>query len=374
MRGHIRQRTKDTWSVIVSQGFDPQTGKRKRTWRTVRGTRRDAERLLTELLHSRDHGIDTPPGRMTLAAYLSRWLETYAAPNTAPTTFVRYEQLLRLHVVPVVGNIQLTKLRPLHIQQAYNVARERGLSSRTLLQAHRVLREALHHAVRLELLARNPVDAVEAPRASRFDAPVLDLGDISRLLDASDQTAFGDMIYMGLMTGLRAGELLGLRWQDVDMDAAVLFVWQTCNWLPRQGYIFGKPKSVRSARPVALSPAAVERLRRHRVAQLEERLMAGNAYAAHNLVYADPIGRPLARWNLRKAWERIQREAGLAGVRFHDLRHAHATLLLREGVHPKIVSERLGHSSVSITLDLYSHVAPSLQAQAAAKLDRLIRR
>jgi integrase len=374
MRGHIRQRTQDTWSVIVSQGFDPQTGRRRRLWRTVRGTRRDAERVLTELLHAHDYGIDTPPGRITLAEYLTRWIATYAVPNTSPTTARRYEQLLRLHVVPNIGNIQLTRLRPLHIEQAYTRAREGVLSPRTLLQVHRVLREALQHAVRLQLLARNPADAVQAPRPDRFQAPMLDLDDIARLLDAADDTHFGDVVYMALMSGMRLGELLGLRWHDVDLDTGVLSVRQTCHWLPREGYLFRQPKSIRSVRPVALSPAAVDRLRQHRVKQVEERLAAGPAYATYDLVFADALGGPMARWNLRKAWQRILRTAGLAGIRFHDLRHAHASLLLREGVHPKIVSERLGHSTVAITLDLYSHVAPSLQAQAAAKLDRLIRR
>ena len=179
---------------------------------------------------------------------------------------------------------------------------------------------------------------------------------------------------MALLTGLRLGELLGLRWQDVDFDQAVLRVQQTCQWMPRQGFIFRQPKSYRSVRPVALSPDTVERLRQCRVKLLEERLAAGTAYEDRNLVFANALGAPIHTSTLRGAWLRMLKKAGLDHIRFHDLRHAHVRLLVAQGVYPKIVSEHLGHATVGITLDTYSHVLPGLQREAAAGLDAFLQR
>ncbi len=374
MRGNIRNRGKDTWEVRIDMGRDPLTGKRRQVSRTVRGRKRDAEALAASLISQQEAGIDTPRGRQTVSNFLQQWLRDYARPNTAPKTFRRYEQIVRLHLTPVIGEIRLSKLRPLHIQAVYRKVGEKGLSARTALHCHRVLREALHHAVKWQLLSRNPADAVESPRPLRFEIAALGPEDLKRLLDAADQTNYGPLVTVALLTGLRTGELLGLRWQDVDFEHAVLRVQQTCQWLSGEGFIFRQPKSHRSTRPVALSPDTLEILRQSRVRHLEERLAAGTAYEDNGLVYADALGRPIHPSTLRQAWLGIVEAAGLEGFRFHDLRHAHASLLMAQGVHPKIVSERLGHSSVSITLDIYSHVAPGLQAEAAAGLDALLRR
>jgi len=372
MQGHIRKRARDSWTVVLDLGRDPATGQRRRLWRAVKGTKRDAEALLVQLLHQRDTGIDQPPGKITVAQFFGRWLEDYAHPNTAPKTFKRYSEVVRLHLMPLLGAILLTRLRPLHIQEAYSRIREKGLSNRTVLHCHRVLRGALQHALRWQLIARNPADAVEPPRPDRYEIPALGPEQIGRLLQAGDETRHGALVHTALMTGLRLGELLGLRWQDADMDAQVLHVRQTCQWVNGQGFIFREPKTHRSTRAVALSPRTVDRLRRHRLQQLEERLVAGAAYQDRDLVFATALGTPLRQSDVRSVWLRIVSAAGLERVRFHDLRHAHATLMLQQGVHPKIVSERLGHSGIAITMDTYSHVLPGLQAEAAVQLDRLL--
>lgn len=355
-------------------GRDPQTGRRRQLWRSVKGNKRDAEALLVQLLHRRESGIDQPLGKVSVGEYLRKWLQDYAAANTAPKTYRRYEQIVRLHLLPPLSNIPLAKLRPLYIQQVYAQVREKGFTARTALHCHRVLREALQHALRWQLIARNPADSVEPPRPRRYEIAALGPDQVNRLLAAADGTPYGALVQLAAMTGLRQGELLGLRWQDVDLKGGVLRIRQTCQWLPRQGFITRQPKTYRSARPVALSPASVERLRQHRVKQLEERLAAGSAYQDGDLVFANSFGAPIHPTNLRRAWLQIADRAGLGRLRFHDLRHAHASLLLQQGVHPKIVSERLGHSTVGITLDTYSHVLSSLQAQVANGLDALLAR
>jgi integrase len=307
-----------------------------------------------------------------VAEYLQQWLDAYVRPNTAPKTYRRYEQLIRVHVIPALGNVPLTKLRPLHIQETYTNVVRSGRSPRTALHCHRVLREALQHAVKWQLLARNPADGVEAPRPQRYEIAALRPDAVQELLASAEQTKFGAMIHTAVATGLRLGELTGLRWQDVDLEGGVLAVRQTCQWLSREGFIYRQPKSYRSARPVALSPGTVNRLRRHRLEQLEERVALGPGYVDADLVFADDVGAPLHPSTVRKAWLGIAASAGMPALRFHDLRHAHASLLLGQGVHPKIVSERLGHSTVGITLDVYSHVTPGLQTQAAKDFDRVL--
>ena len=371
MPGSIMKRGKGSWTVVVDVGRDPVTGKRRQLWRSVKGPKRDADALLAQLVHQRETGIDAPPGRLTVAEFLQRWLTSYAKPNTAPKTYQRYEELVRIHIVPVLGEVPLSKLRPLHVQAVYREVNRKGRSARTALHCHRVLREALQHAVKWQLLSRNPADAVDAPRAERYEIPALEADEVRRLLSVAEDNRLGTLIHLAVMTGLRMGELLGLRWRDVDLEHGAIAVRQTCQWLPRQGFIFRSPKTYRSARPVSVPDGIVERLREHRASQLEKRLAAGSAYESHDLVFANALGTPIHPNTLRDAWIKVAAKAGLK-LRFHDLRHIHASLLLQQGVHPKVVSERLGHSAVGITLDTYSHVVPSLDAEVANRLEEML--
>ncbi len=311
MQGHIRRRSKGFWTVVVDMGRDPITGKRKQVWRSVKGRKRDAEAVRVQLLHQKDSGIDAPPGRLSVGAYLLHWLATYAQPNMAPKTYRRYEELVRIHIAPVLGEVALSKLRPLHIQQVYMRVVEKGRSARTALHCHRVLREALQHAVKWQLLSRNPADAVDAPRAERYEIPALEADEVRRLLAVAERSRLGTLIHLAVMTGLRMGELLGLRWRDVDLEHSAISVRQTCQWLPRQGFIFRSPKTYRSARPVSVSDGIVERLREHRASQLEERLAAGSAYERHDLVFANALGNPIHPNTLREAWIKVAAKAGL---------------------------------------------------------------
>jgi integrase len=359
--------------VVVDYGRDPLTGKRQRLWRSVRGSKRDAERLLTQLLHEKETGSPMP-AKITLGEFLQRWLRDYAEINTAPRTYQSYEVIVRRHLTPALGPIRLSKLRPEHIQHAYREIGAKGVSGVTVLRCHRLLRETLAHAVRWQLIGRNPCDAVDPPRAPRFEPPTVSLDEVRRLLRAADAMPLGTLIYLAVQTGLRRGELIGLRWADIDLGAGILQVRQTVQWLGGRGFVFQQPKTSAGRRAVALSPRTAKRLRAHRQEQVKRRLILGAAWRDYDLVFPNELGGPLDPRNLDRSWHRIRRSAGLEHLRLHDLRHCHASLMLAIGAHPKVVSERLGHSRIDITLDVYSHAMPNLQAEAAAQLDALLGR
>lgn len=281
MQGYIRKRGKGSWEVTVSLGRDPSTGRRRRRFLIVRGTKRDAERVLAEALHQRDTGIDVSPGKLTVADYLRPWLRDYAGHNVAPSTLARYRSIVEQHLIPTIGSLKLSELRPAHIQAAYGVflrpgsrrdGSRLGLSARTVLHHHRLLHEALDHAVRLQLIARNPADAVAPPRPATTEMRVLDEEQVTQLLAAAAETPYYAFVYVALATGARLGELLALRWEDIDLRTGTTSIIRTVKRVTGRGLTFGTPKTHRSRRPVALSAETGEVFQEHRRRQLEHRL------------------------------------------------------------------------------------------------------
>ncbi len=378
MKGHIRKRSKNSWSLVIELERDA-NGKRRQKWYTVRGTKRDAERELHRLLTSVYESTYVEPNKLTVAQFLEQWLEGYAKGNVSRETFYRYRGIVRRDLIPALGRLPLSKLQALHIQTYYSNALEAGrkdgkggLSKKTILQIHRILREALHHAVRWKLLARNPADVVDAPRPQRKEMRALDEKETMQLLNTAQGRRFYYPIMVAVTTGMRRGEILGLRWKDVNLDARSLSVRQCLEQVDGR-FAFKPPKTAKSRRSIALSPITVEALRAHKREQAKERLLLGHAYQNHDLVFPRPDGEPWSPDALTHGLSDIVQGTELEGITFHSLRHSHATQLLRQGVHPKIVSERLGHSTVSITLDIYSHVLPGMQEDAALKVDAALR-
>jgi len=367
----IRKLAGGRYEVAVDQGKDS-SGKRLRTWRRAR-TRKDAVSLEANLIAQRDTGITVTPGAITVSEFLDRWLQDHAEPNLKEKTTHRYREIINLHLHPVIGSIPLAKLRPMHVQTAYSKVQESGRSPRTALHVHRLLRTALQHAVKWQLLARNPADACDAPKvpASEIDLP--DLDAIQRLLTVADGTRYGPMVRLTLETGLRLGEASGLRWSDVDLDGATLRVAQAVAWIPGKGCQITTPKTARSRRVIALSQPAVQALRQHRLAQQEYRLRLGPMFEDHGLVFPSVIGTPLNPSNIYRAWKKITAEAGVR-MRFHDLRHASATLALAEGVNVRVVSDRLGHANANVTLSVYAHVMAGADAEAAERISAALSR
>ncbi|MEE8530661.1 MAG: site-specific integrase [Hyphomicrobium sp.] len=378
MKGHIRKRGKTSWAIVLEIGHGPD-GKRRQKWHSIKGNRKDAERELARLVHEFNLGNYVEPSRLTVREYLERWLSDYAATSVSAKTCECYRDMISAHITPALGNHKLSKLRPLHVQSFYSVALasgrkdgKGGLSAQSVLHFHRLLHRAFVHAVKWQLIARNVIDAVEPPRVEKLEMRALTEGETAKLIAVVKTSRVYVAVMLALTTGLRRGEVLALRWADIDLDSAGLAVNQSLEQT-RGGLRFKAPKTSKSRRAVALPALAVEILREHRIAQTKERLALGSAYEDNGLVCARQDGSPWPPDTFSTAFASLIRRSNIPHLRFHDLRHTHATQLLRQGVHPKIVSERLGHSTIAITLDTYSHVLPGMQEDAAAKIDAALR-
>jgi integrase len=377
MKGHLRERSPGHWAIILDVR-DSETGKRRRKWHSFNGGKRAAENECARLIAEMESGSYVEPARMTLAQFLDRWIE-HMSSQVAPRTHERYAELARKNVAPLLGGATLSKLRAEQISAAYARALSNGrrngpggLSPRTVHHMHRILRQALDQAVRWNMLARNPANAVKPPKVERQKMKTLDATETARLLEHFRPTRMFLPVLLGALCGLRRGEVTALRWASVDLDAAQLSIAESTEQT-RGGIRQKETKSGRN-RTVALPSLAVEELRRHRARQAEELLRLGVRASGSTHVFAQADGSPIQPNSLTHEFVRIlARSDTLPRIRFHDLRHSHATHLLANGVHPKIAQERLGHSSVGITLDLYSHVLPGMQADAAAKVDAALR-
>lgn len=370
MKGHIRQRSKDTWAIVIYLGTEQ--GKKRQKWYTVHGSKKDAERELRRLLHEMDTGAFVEPSKLTVGEYLTQWLE-YVKMQVSGPTYDRYEAIVRLHLTPRLGKIPLHKLSPLQIQKAYaqmmadgNHHKAGGVSPRTAATHHRVLHRALDQAVKWQLLSRNPAENVEPPRYQRREMRVLDEEGVRELLDAARESQVYLPILLAVTTGMRSGEILALRWEDIDLASGTATIRRTM--AQGRGLYFKEPKTAKSRRLVRLPGITVEALKEAHRNQAQHKLLLGASYKQNDLVCCQPDGGPIWPSNLREGFHRVLGRIGKS-MRFHDLRHTHATLLLRQGVNPKIVSERLGHSNIGLTLDTYSHVLPDMQEEVVRKLD-----
>lgn len=368
MKGRVRRRGKNSWELTIDTGRDAQ-GKRQRKFVNVRGTKADADRQLRELLTHLEGGLSLHSSRSTVGEFLNSWLSVYAEPNTSARTVQGYRGVVSRYLTPHLGNLPLSKLTPQHVQRMYAEMRSQGLANRTTLGAHRILKQALGHAVKWGLVVRNVCDAVDAPRSRRRHMRTLDVGDVSTFLDMTSRSPYGPIFELAFWTGMRRGELMGLRWVDVKLDGRMLSVTQTLVRLTGRGLQVAEPKTPGSRRRISLGNSAVSLLKRIRVKEIEDRLSLGMRWDESGYVFCRNDGSPIDPDAVTHAFQRVIKTTLLPNIRFHDLRHTHATLMLAQGVHPKIVSERLGHSSISITLDTYSHVLPGLQDAVAQSFE-----
>ncbi|MCH2513296.1 MAG: site-specific integrase, partial [Dehalococcoidia bacterium] len=367
MRGSIIKRSKGSWTIIINLGRDPATAKRKQQWVTIRGTKKQAETRLAELLNQMDTGGFIKPTKETFGSFLQRYLDDYISTQIRATTLEAYQQRGK-HLIDGLGHIPVSELREEHIHKYYR-EKSKTLSPGTLIKHHNLLRSALSQGVIWRTLTRNVAEAVKPPKVSRKEMRALTGPEVHRMLEACEDTAWHSIFHTLTWTGLRRSELLGLRWKDVDLILASLRVVQSVQRLNTGEFIVQEPKTASGRRTIALSPASCLVLREHREKQEADATLLGRQLAEDDLVFSHPDGSPRDPSTLTLAFRRLTRRIGLDGVRLHDLRHTMASLYLEQGVNPKTVAERLGHASVTITLDLYSHCLPGVQEAAAVQFD-----
>ena len=370
MKGGIRKRSKDSYAIFISLGKDAVTGKYNYHWETVRATKKEAEKRRTELLHQLDTGAFIKPSKTTFTEYLERWLKDYARPKISPRGYERYVGIIKKYFIPEMGFIPLTQLKPEHIQRHYTNIRSQGLKPETVRFHHALIHKALQTAIKWGLLNRNPADGVDIPKNGHTEMQTWDDFEVRQFLDTAKNSIYYALFHTALFTGMRRSELLGLKWADVEIQQ--IDVCRSLHHLKDGSYIFTQPKSEKSKRTIALSPSSVLVLAEHKERQQAVRTMLGETLGKDDLVFSTPQGSPLRPNTITRAWTMLAAKAGVKPIRLHDARHTHASLMLKQGIHPKIVQERLGHSTISMTLDIYSHVAPGLQEAAAKSFDTLV--
>jgi len=396
--GSIYKRGDGRWCAGINLGW--RNGKRHRKWFYGK-TREAVQQQLTAALRNHQLGFNVAPERQTVGQFLERWLVDCVEPTTRPRTLDSYSDTVRLHLVPALGKVPLNKLGPQHVLAFIKeklaprpcpqcggtgklsrdskepvecrACKGKGavqLSPRSVQYMHSVLTRALNRAVKWDLVPRNVCTLVAPPRVPRHRVEPLSPDDARHLLEAVKDQQNEALYSVAMALGLRKGEALGLRWPDIDLDAATLTV---CHQLQaRRGKHLTEPKSDRSRRTLPLPEFAVKALRAHRARQFQARLVAGSRWQDTGHVFTTSVGTPMDGSRVSKHFRRALATAGLPHKRFHDLRHTAASLLLAQGVHPRVVMETLGHSQIGVTMNTYSHVLPVLQRDAAEKMNALL--
>lgn len=362
----------ENWQVRIYTGTGPD-GRRSYLNKTIKGSKKDAQRYLSETLSAISRGTYVQPSRLTLSDYLDKWLSASKA-RVRPATLTSYTFLAENYIKPHIGSMRISDVRSLNVQTLYaKLQDELKLGPRSVRYTHSVLSGALKQAVKWNMLAVNPANGVTLPRQERRDMQAFNREQAQAFLAACERDTCGVALALALSTGCRPSEYLGLQWQDVDLERGQVTINHSLVWGKGEGWTLTEPKTSRSRRSIPLPASMIRLLVDHRRRQNEARLKAGKDYENHGFVFAMPHGAPvrlryLDRYHFKPTLKRAELTPTM---RVYDLRHSSATLLLAAGENVKVISERLGHASVTLTLDVYSHVLPGQQEAASAKLERL---
>jgi integrase len=374
MRGWIKQRSKGSWRIAIDSGKDPATGDRRQHFETVRGTKASAHKRLAELLVEIEKGgyVKTPR-KLTVGEYLGEWVTNHARLNCRAVTAEGYAYRIGHYITPVLGHLPLGSLRAQHVSKYLSNRIQQGQSARSALHDYRLLHKALRDAVSLGILAVNPCDGCQPPRPDDKEMHFLNPEEIGKFLSEAEKSPFPYywLFRTMLYTGLRRSEALGLQWRNLDLELLTLTVSQTSHRLAGGQFVTQPPKTKLSRRVVNLSPSLAIALRQYRSQVEAQRLMLGAPLVDSDLVFDHVDGSPLDPSTVSHEFLKTARRAGLE-IRLHDLRHSYATIMLAAGVNVKAVSQSLGHSNVSITLGIYSHLLPGTGAKSAEQFDALL--
>lgn len=365
--GSVFQRKDGRWVAQVRL----ESGKLKSSYHK---SEKDANVTLRKMLHELERGTLATGPQQTLKTYLEQWLEQVLKPSVRSVgTYSMYQTVVQNHLVPSLGHIRLQRLTPQHVQTFYANKLKEGLSSKRVRGIHAVFHKALENAVKWNLIGRNVCDLVEPPIPKRHEMQPLTQEQARCLLKAAHEHKLEALLTVAITTGMRRGELLGLHWQDIDLKVGTIHVQRSVNRFGKFGIVVSEPKTTKSRRKIVLPVFVSDILKQHREHQQEMKKEAGDLWREMDVVFSNRHGGYMEASVLYHMFKKLLKSAGLPNIRFHDLRHSAATILLGIGVHPKVVQELLGHSNVSMTLDVYSHVLPSMQQEAMGKLDDLFK-
>jgi len=360
--GSIHQRQDGRWAASLSLG----RLKRKHFLGHSRG---EVAAKLAVAIHEQQQGVPVVSNKQNVAQYLVHWLDSVKT-SVRPKTWESYDLNVR-RLTPILGKTCLNVLTPAAVESAYAELLSSGLNKRTVVQAHTVLHNALKKAVQWGVVGRNAADSVSVPRPERNEMKTLDEDQLRILFEATHNEPLHALWVLLPTTGLRLGEALGLKWQDIDFINSRLMVRRALQRQRGRGLVLVEPKTSKSRRTVYFPEGTGEALREHRRQQLECKVRLGPAWTENDLVFCREMGEPLDPAGMSARLHRVLKAAGLPAIRVHDLRHTAATLHLSRGENPKVVQELLGHSTIALTMDTYSHVTPSIHAAAAAKMQAL---
>lgn len=356
MKGNLTRRGKSSWRLKFELGVDPDTGKRLTRYHTIHGTKAHAQAEAAKIIASSVTGSYVDHSRETVAEFIARWLQDWAATNTSNKTYQRYEQILRRHVEPHIGKLAIQKVRAADVQSIQAKLAKAGLADRTRLHVHRVLHRMLKHAAQWGVVQQNVAALIDAPTVAGKEIDILTPATLKKVLTSVQGRPIYPVAITALGTGMRRSEILALRWQDIDLDGGVLRVERSLEQTKRGGLLFKAPKTRHGRRTITLPASLVTTFRAHWKAQQEQRLMLGLGKAPpESLVFCEHDGSPRSPNALTKEWSTLMGKASLRAT-FHSLRHTHASTLIASGLDVLTISRRLGHGSPAITLGVYGHL------------------
>ncbi|MGG4498447.1 tyrosine-type recombinase/integrase [Brevibacillus reuszeri] len=362
---YFRKRN-EKWSFTIDIGID-ENGKRKQKTLSGFNTKKEAQVACAELVNKVSRGEYIEQTNKTLREFMNEWMDLQIKQTVRISTYENYYRAINKRILPVLGHLKLKEITPAHIQRFYKELVEEGLTAEYIRYLHSLLKNALRFAVKWQLIAKNMVDLVDPPRINRKEKDTWTMEQSNRLLGEAKNSNpnYYILYFLAVYTGMRRGELLGLQWKDIDFNEGKISVSRTSVVVNGGNYLFHEPKTSSSNRLISIPEIVLNELRRHQLQQRKQKLYVGKAYEDWDLVAATELGKPIHPKSLTDHFHRMIKKADIPKIRFHDLRHTHATLLLKLGEHPKIVSERLGHHNIHMTLNTYSHVMPDMQKATA---------
>ena len=375
MKGSIKKNPQTgKWEIVVDIGKDQFTGKRKQKKKRGFNTKKEADKALTKILNEINEGIYSEPTNMTVNQYMEIWFKERKL-TVERTTYQNNVAFFRIYISPQIGSLKMIEVTPFVLQQFVNELVEKtNLASSTIHKIFDVLKVSFAKAVKLKIIKENPIVLVDLPKIKKSEMKVWDINQVNFFLENVSNikrpSKYITAYLLALLTGMRQGEILGLRWRDIDFQTKQIFITQTLSHDGKE--LRNSTKTRAGNRAIHIPNVLINCLKIERKKFLENKFKYGNEFEDNDLVVCTKNGKPVKPTNLSSAFKKDVKKVGLPIIRFHDLRHTHATMLIQQNINPKVIQERLGHSRIGITLDIYSHVLPSMQQEVAMKLDKIV--